>query len=1857
MFEDSFGSWLRDLSAALPEWEAFTPVGGLNIQWFERWREADMQPPACSERLAAKVVLQTPTLGSLAARQALFRRFESRGPDRYQLERLKAMRYLMHGCIEEADDLETPLYVSDAQVAQSIWPRLIEQLLALEADEKQWVYLDECWASELAPIWCKLLQIFSINAEGVWALLQKPGCPLSELRFSAESWSAENLAFLMQELSRAAGSDLSDLRRVLSHLHIHTLVSDPDTRIALLDANDETPAAIYLDAPGLDDQVPEDVRGLWQRLRRQLRLVKRLAKTDLAYQVQESLFQTEHLQVLNWHHALKHILSTERPADFAPFILLAFQKVGSLAVSGLQHVDTLISLPLNTGEVAYLEQVIDIEKINPMLQVMFKSQDSHLISILDLEGWIVQHPGFKALQNHMPKEPEMFKLLADWLAQRPEWHLGFGPDSAPDDKHKLLMALQQVQEHLPAVELLLRFYEANVPQNQLDLALKHLWPAVLKPFGTEQVYQRLEVLFASFNELPQPLALNAYLKQYDAEVLRHFLPRLRLQNMQGRWLPARELIWPSHSVNVSVQLCKEQSGILQSKLLGQSTAAHALTPDAAEKSKAAQLYDPVKAAKTLRQFIKHFQDSGLVSDNVLAAFVAMLGDDPHIVRILNTLLKTDLRQTEEEFIAGLLGDQYEHYADLRARARFHFELVKQERARLPNLLGEKIHVALTDNIDTLIVGSTDETKWKTHWYGDAKDAYQIMRLRWIDNLSDLSDPVEVFAKTIALIITEIYARSTESIGVEHIRKFVGDVADAGQMDLRRSQSFLMDMAELRLQSLGLRTSPQIKAILDQFNQIREQRINADMLKSRHNQKSQENKTKAERDLQVLNQNLKQMLESDAEMHQALVQAIQHKMTDYQYNLASVPFEIYQNADDACAERFLLGEGPPDNASDRFVLTLDTAKQQLCFIHGGRPINYYGSDEQLKQRGFDKDLQKMLTLTFSDKGLDAEQSKNTTTGHFGLGFKSVFFVSSLPRVLSGRLAFEVRAGFYPVALKPEQTEALRKKAREFDIKDRQATVIELSWQDPQQTDRIQKSITAFQQEADLMVIFSRQIKQIVTVVDQVQETIRFQAMPLAAVAGLRVVRSNSSQYLVFGCSFKADQQPASLLFALDTHGLKKMPSGISNLWITTPTQERSDIGWVLNAPLKPDAGRQVLARQNPQNHEIARLTALQWGEQLVRLYDYQVADWSAFAKSLALHDSATLFAWWKSFWVIVTQGKCVLAFENLNHGGELLNWLAWGQDIGAARHLYTSRPTIPNGFEGTQERLMHLDQIHFYLDDLLKTDNNLVFQHISQWPSFQKRYPLESIVKPAIADALMKQHLKDKSQLQEITLLDVLLNEIGKKKELSPDKAKRLARLIQDCPLAFDEDIYRDEVIRLYHELSEKVTFKARSGNYRPASDLLIGQYFSDVEADEVWRSYFAPDDYCLHPDYTEAGVTLFRHVRQVLKAADVKQMAQWVKNPDHLSAEQFKALLGYLCEGELAQKLADTLGKSWFNEVAQKPDYAALTDEDMQRELKRKFRCYDDLAVHTPWVTEEERYQRVMDPEDALQKIDKWWKKQQSKEIQKQQSLYPFDFSAHLLWPDDPDWDSQAHRSWLLLFFHAALMPLGLNKLRRDNAFLHFLESDQWLTAFEQVSDQPTRLLKTLDAYLDQPVSHLKHHFQMRQFIAFYAISKNIENFLDLLKQAEKDGDFASMFNPNVNPNFIGSGVRIPPFDNILGIGTSFIIRELYRLRHFSHRGGYAYAYTPLRKVRILCQQIFGVDFEPNAHAFSASKAIFNTLQQAGAGSRIDITFGHCFDLPLQILAEDRVLQKQILQENVEVPDTEDDWLDLLQAETEGYGR
>jgi hypothetical protein len=190
---------------------------------------------------------------------------------------------------------------------------------------------------------------------------------------------------------------------------------------------------------------------------------------------------------------------------------------------------------------------------------------------------------------------------------------------------------------------------------------------------------------------------------------------------------------------------------------------------------------------------------------------------------------------------------------------------------------------------------------------------------------------------------------------------------------------------------------------------------------------------------------------------------------------------------------------------------------------------------------------------------------------------------------------------------------------------------------------------------------------------------------------------------------------------------------------------------------------------------------------------------------------------------------------------------------------------------------------------------------------------------------------------------------------------------------------------------------------------------------------------------------------------------------------------------------------------------------------------------------------------------------------------------------------------------------------------------------FSRVADDPQALFAALDSYLGSFIQNTEFHFQMRQFIAFYAVSRNLDAFLHSIRAAEltdQPDAFNLVFSPNANPGLSGTGIVAPPLSGMLGMGTCQLLRELYRLDRLSNPHGYQFAFTPIRKVRRLCTQLFGTS-EGYAGA-GAPVNIFSELHDMGTELHLDPTFKHCFDLPLQILAENKDLRTRVLQQDFE---------------------
>jgi hypothetical protein len=1119
-----------------------------------------------------------------------------------------------------------------------------------------------------------------------------------------------------------------------------------------------------------------------------------------------------------------------------------------------------------------------------------------------------------------------------------------------------------------------------------------------------------------------------------------------------------------------------------------------------------------------------------------------------------------------------------------------------------------------------------------------------LRFRWIEKPDQLSDPVGLFASTIEMILLKSHFDGVAHLCPTNLRQILGKVADAGQADLRRSQLYLLDVAEARLKELAVRGFPEFDQVLRQFSDARQSRVDAELMLTQAPARAQEKEGHAAKLIADARRTLVSLLESseDEAIRRTLVDAVRRKMTDFEYDLNSVALELFQNADDAVTEWDEMKGGLHPHES-RFVVQLDAAQRRLELIHWGRPINRHafpGFSLGLKH-GYDQDLQKMLTLNFSDKGVGDGDQPVKVTGRFGLGFKTVFFVADQPEVISGRLAFQIRGGFYPMPLPLEHASALREWAESLGEPGLVPTAIRLKWTESTKAGELDEAFDAFTRIAPLLAIFSRRIRTLVINNGDAAATFtsREDKSKLTSTGRFTHIEVGPKSYLCFRCPLRADARPASVLLSLDASGVSTLPEGMPRLWITTPTTESSDLRWAVNAPFKPDPGRQRLALNNPANRQIAEEVADAWLKSLLELYDATQTRWDEFARHLGLHAAASVATWWQQVWNEMTRIWPATKWESLHDGGQVLGYIAWGQSTGAMLRLIQQRAAIPSQLPGTYNRLVKSGDVHWSVTGLLAEQGNGCFGLIAEWPSVQAACPPGATVAVDVA-RFLKQVLSNQPLPGELNLRTALKAELGEQQEANHLIAERIGQLFIQCRALFQPaSLYAPEVLPVLASLSQ-TKLLASDGQYHPASQLVCPRPFAGlIEKDEPLRAAFAPASAVLSSGYSDAALHLFVKARGQL-TANAATLKTWV---DQIGTEKLPPVFQYLINGELGQQLADELGRPWLDTKRSTPAFQGLSAQD-QSELERKFSRGRIIITHTPieaGIIELPPAVQVMEADVAFRRVSEWWAREHATWTAIYENrTYPPGFPGTLPWPGEEEWEADtapsAQARWLLLFIQAALVPLGFNRIGRDQSFTRFLIENDWVDVLAQVSDDPHALFVALDNYLGSYLQNTEFHFQMRQFIAFYAVSRNLDSFLHSLRAAEasiQPDAFNLVFSPNANPNLSGTGIVAPPLSGMLGMGACQLLRELYRLGRLRNPHGYQFAFTPIRKVRRLCTQLFGTS-EGYAGA-SASVTIFSELQHLSSGlnPRPDPTFKHCFDLPLQILAEDKDLRTAVLDE------------------------
>ena len=203
------------------------------------------------------------------------------------------------------------------------------------------------------------------------------------------------------------------------------------------------------------------------------------------------------------------------------------------------------------------------------------------------------------------------------------------------------------------------------------------------------------------------------------------------------------------------------------------------------------------------------------------------------------------------------------------------------------------------------------------------------------------------------------------------------------------------------------------------------------------------------------------------------------MHRYGYRRDSVLLELAQNADDALAQAAEIKGGPVPCSARSFCVRVHEigGMPTVDVMHWGRPINDTGGAAfpAGRDRLWDQDLYFMMLMNLSGKPGEAagEAMRSSTTGRFGLGFKSVHLLSSSPSVVSGFIAFSIAGGLLPLE------QAVQGGADSWMTEGRRATLFRLPLRrDVDPNKLIQSLFGRFSYARALLPVFARQIREVV-----------------------------------------------------------------------------------------------------------------------------------------------------------------------------------------------------------------------------------------------------------------------------------------------------------------------------------------------------------------------------------------------------------------------------------------------------------------------------------------------------------------------------------------------------------------------------------------------------------------------------------------------------------------------------------------------------------------------------------------------------------------------------------------------------------
>jgi len=1433
-------------------------------------------PPRCAppnltyERAAQWITNISELSADPDKRLPLFKRLSKR--DRFTELELPALRYLAHAHPDYREDGDATLFFH-AEAKSDLWGQAFNSVLS--SPEHKWRFVDPRFGKALTDAVKARANIEACSRESWAGLIGSLGEAAGDVDFSAVPRNV--IEWILVETPE-------DRLDCLKHLRIHRF-----SQTEMVAARDQS---VWLDA-GLS--VPEELATAWRTLRESARILK-ASENERIHRRESALFGE---RILDSSGALKRSAESPRPQQYEDLILylLASGTPSSSAIAALKESSWLT---LNDGTTIAPQLVLHLDGLEQVLSNVL----NHLDGCAERSSAAVsdkarRSKGWKTLATQIfPSTSNVLELLAERLEAPPNTlAIGFSITTDEELDDWLSIASKSASPQLYPARPLLAELSA---QEQLRGHALTIAKALGQSFRGEQAVRHylghifaLKAVHDTGERDTKKLTTVLVARFLGGALASGVWDRLRRESSlvllsgDGRWRPPNKLAPPCAGVRVGALLNQVLTEALK---LGNAPRAGAQERDQTGPNNVPEI-SGAESAEALRTLLAPFRTR--LQEKAVAILPALLGSDQETDLLARELLGgIDPKLIRDELIPDDVTVDDQIGGGLRERSiewSFRVEMIRGETVSLESIEGTEFDAQLAGSSETVFLPNPNGQLLR--WAGENRQILCVAEPARFETMTDRKLRDVIF-QSISDLMWWAYAYRPGNLE-EVFEKYEG----LGQLSLGVARQEILRSADTQLQVLGV--APLGLEEAREFSSEARARLSEADSGLGNEERLRKEGEDADKKARAL---FLEKLDNDVDVHTALLEGMRLRIARQQYELDSIPFEILQNADDAAGELLrhadISDEGLP--YVSKFVI--HSGDNKISFHYGGRPINSSCGLTGAAANRYKRDLVKMLLLNGSDKNTSGEDSE--VTGKFGLGFKSVFLLTDVPRVASGKLTFEILGGIWPKEVDPEVFKDAEDVFGEFA----QKTSIVLS----ANTSRIDESMSRFLSLAPWLPVFTRNIKTIAISSDEHSAPRQWLPEPVVDCGNLRVGNISTADGEKLHIELAEDN--VQWVFQIDNGKITDLPDDVPWLWVTAPTREKS-FGFALNAPFALDPGRTNLSKQ----HDDVAATNQTLFKKAAELIRSEFGHLAESQEALETIGAADRYMFWESLWRSLS-----LLPQSIGDpvGIDYLGDAVWPKSgLSGYAGLIQEHAVVPNGLLHDLKVLTTTHSLGYQIRGWLgRADGcRLLADAIAE--SFTPFDDPVACCNKRIADVL---HRRLGIKLKAFGLIDLLGETVGEGIHVHSDRASLAGEALwpetEDSDQASFDGILDPIEASELESNKDTLRFLSEEGSWEQPSNLILSCKHTS-SGDEIMRATFAPPNRVLAESYGHAGARILLSFRERLRA-DSEEMAQWIEaqGADGVT----KGALIYLANGSLRDDVASLLGLQWLSTARESPAFQEL---------------------------------------------------------------------------------------------------------------------------------------------------------------------------------------------------------------------------------------------------------------------------------------------------------------------------------------------